>query len=161
MRRRSLPGAQAVRDAGCRRVDRSHGADRSAAAAMAAGRRCGRIISNGGQSLANTWQERCAMGRIEGKICIVTGAADGLGKADATVLAREGGRVVITDVNEAAGQPTAEEIGAIFIAQDVRSEDGWRALVERVMDEYGRLDGPVNNAGVIKDRQSVVWGKSG
>ena len=46
------------------------------------------------------------MGRIDGKVCIVTGAADGLGKADAEALAREGGRVVITDVNE-LGEATA------------------------------------------------------
>ena len=67
------------------------------------------------------------MGRIDGKVCIVTGAADGLGKADAVVLAREGGRVVLTDVQE-EGEATADEIDgeAIFVQQDVRDEDRWR-----------------------------------
>lgn len=91
------------------------------------------------------------MGRVEGKICIVTGSADGLGKADAIVLAREGGRVVITDIDEALGRAAADEIGATFIAQDVRDEEGWRTLVARVLDEFGRLDVLVNNAGVIDD----------
>jgi 3(or 17)beta-hydroxysteroid dehydrogenase len=89
---------------------------------------------------------------MEGKVCIVTGAADGLGKADAVVLAREGAQVVITDVNEEVGQRTAAEIGerALFVRQDVRDEDGWKALVEMVEQKFGRLDVLVNNAGVLQ-----------
>jgi 3(or 17)beta-hydroxysteroid dehydrogenase len=90
------------------------------------------------------------MGRIDGKVCIVTGAADGLGKADAIVLSREGGRVVLTDLNP-EGENTAREIGgeAIFVHHDVRDEDQWRALLTTVTDRFGRLDVLVNNAGVI------------
>jgi 3(or 17)beta-hydroxysteroid dehydrogenase len=92
------------------------------------------------------------MGRVEGKVCIVTGAADGLGKADAIVLAREGATVVLTDVNEEVGRRTDEEIGekAIFVRQDVRDEDGWRDLVAMVEQRFGRLDVLVNNAGVLQ-----------
>jgi 3(or 17)beta-hydroxysteroid dehydrogenase len=90
------------------------------------------------------------MGRIDGKVCIVTGAADGLGKADAAVLAREGGRVVLTDVNN-EGENTARAIGgeAMFVHHDVRDEDQWRSLIATVADRFGRLDVLVNNAGVI------------
>ena len=89
------------------------------------------------------------MGRIEGKVCIVTGAADGSGKADAIVLAREGGRVVLTDVNP--GAKHRREIGgeAMFVHQDVRDEDQWRSLIATVADRFGGLDVLVNNAGVI------------
>jgi len=92
------------------------------------------------------------MGRVEGKVCIVTGGADGLGKADAIVLAREGATVVITDLNEEVGRRTAEEIGerALFVRQDVRDEDGWRDLVAMVEQKFGRLDVLVNNAGVLQ-----------
>jgi 3(or 17)beta-hydroxysteroid dehydrogenase len=90
------------------------------------------------------------MGRIDGKVCIVTGAADGLGKADAIVLAREGGRVALTDLN-ADGEHTAREIGgeAIFVHHDVREEDQWRSLIATVLGHFGRLDVLVNNAGVL------------
>src|SRR5215218_3638739 len=91
------------------------------------------------------------MGRIDGKVCIVTGAADGLGKADAIVLAREGGRVVLTDVND-AGEATAQQIDgdATFVHHDVRDEDQWRSLIATVLDRFGQLDVLVNNAGVLR-----------
>jgi 3(or 17)beta-hydroxysteroid dehydrogenase len=91
-------------------------------------------------------------GRIEGKVCIVTGGAVGLGKASAIVLAREGGRVVVTDVNVDDGQATVHGIDgeATFIRQDVRDENQWRATVAATVERYGRLDVLVNNAGVIK-----------
>jgi 3(or 17)beta-hydroxysteroid dehydrogenase len=89
---------------------------------------------------------------MDGKVCIITGAADGLGKADAIVLAREGATVVLTDVNEETGRRTAEEIGerALFVRQDVRDEEGWKALVAMVEQRFGHLDVLVNNAGVLQ-----------
>jgi 3(or 17)beta-hydroxysteroid dehydrogenase len=92
------------------------------------------------------------MGRVEGKVCLVTGAADGLGKADAILLAREGAMVVLTDVKTDKGLKTAAEIGdrAVFVTQDVRDEDGWRDLVALIEDRFGRLDVLVNNAGVLE-----------
>jgi 3(or 17)beta-hydroxysteroid dehydrogenase len=91
-------------------------------------------------------------GRIEGKVCIVTGGAVGLGKASAIVLAREGGRVVVTDVNVTDGEATVAEMGgaSVFRRQDVRDEDLWRETVAWTMERFGRLDVLVNNAGVIK-----------
>ena len=92
------------------------------------------------------------MGRLEGKVAIVTGAAKGLGEADARLMAREGARVVLTDVDEANGARVAAEIGAParFVRQDVRSEDEWKALIDDVMAREGRLDVLVNNAGVVE-----------
>ena len=91
------------------------------------------------------------MGRIDGKVCIVTGGAMGIGKADAVVLAREGGTVIITDVSP-EGEATAQEIGGdtLFIHHDVRDEEQWRSVVATVKDRFGRLDVLVNNAGVIR-----------
>jgi len=89
------------------------------------------------------------MGRVSGKICIVTGGASGLGKASAAALCREGARVMITDLNETLGHETAAEIGenAVFMKQDVAEEAEWQAIVAAVMDRFGRLDVLVNNAG--------------
>jgi 3(or 17)beta-hydroxysteroid dehydrogenase len=91
------------------------------------------------------------MGRLDGKVAIVTGGAMGLGEADARLMAREGARIVITDVND-RGAKVAAEIGhnARFVRQDVRDEDGWKALIADVMATEGRLDVLVNNAGVVE-----------
>lgn len=66
------------------------------------------------------------MGRLKGKVAIITGAAKGLGEADARIFAREGASVILTDVDEESGQRVASEIGAAaeFIMQDVRDESG-------------------------------------
>jgi 3(or 17)beta-hydroxysteroid dehydrogenase len=92
------------------------------------------------------------MGRLEGKVAIVTGAAKGLGEADARLLAREGATVILTDVDEANGVRVAAEIGgsARFVRQDVRSEDEWKALIADVMAREGKLNVLVNNAGVVE-----------
>jgi len=88
------------------------------------------------------------MGRVDGKVIIVTGAARGLGFADAVLLAREGARVVATDVLDSGAEALAAN-GVEFHYQDVREEDGWKRLVDEVTSRYGRLDVLVNNAGVI------------
>jgi len=92
------------------------------------------------------------MGRVEGKVCIVTGAASGMGKADALLLAKEGAKLVLTDLNVEAGALLAAEIGeqAIFIEQDVASEDAWKAVIAATVDQFGRLDVLVNNAGMMR-----------
>lgn len=92
------------------------------------------------------------MDRVKGKVAIITGAAKGLGEADARLLAAEGANVILTDVDEANGARVAAEIGpaARFVRQDVRSEDEWQALIEGVIAQEGRLDILVNNAGVVE-----------
>lgn len=90
------------------------------------------------------------MGRVAGKIALITGGASGLGAADAALLAREGATVYLTDVDTALGQSVAASIpGSTFIAHDVRSEEAWRSIIERIRSEHGRLDILVNNAGVV------------
>ena len=92
------------------------------------------------------------MGRLSGKVAIITGASKGLGEADARLFVAEGAQVILTDVDVANGERVAREIGqgARFIRQDVREEAGWVALIATVMADYGRLDVLVNNAGVVE-----------
>lgn len=91
------------------------------------------------------------MGRVAGKVALITGAASGLGAADAALLASEGARVILTDVNAELGKSVAAGIpGATFVEHDVRNEDAWKRIVDQVMKDYGHLDILVNNAGVVK-----------
>jgi 3(or 17)beta-hydroxysteroid dehydrogenase len=91
------------------------------------------------------------MGRVDGKVILVTGAASGLGRAQATALAKDGARVVASDVNEAGGAALAQELGppACFLRHDVRDEDSWRHVMAETLGRFGRLDGLVNNAGIV------------
>lgn len=88
------------------------------------------------------------MGRVSGKVIIITGAASGLGKADAFRLHEEGAKLVLTDINQTEGQKVADDCDALFIRQDVGEEGSWPALVEATVAHYGRLDVLVNNAGI-------------
>ncbi len=95
------------------------------------------------------------MGRLEGKVAIVTGGAEGIGQATARMFAREGAKVVVADINDAKGKGTAEAIqkdggDAVFISLDVTKEDSWRALMEAAIQKYGRLNVLVNNAGISR-----------
>lgn len=92
------------------------------------------------------------MRRVEGKIAIVTGGAQGLGKAAVKRLSDEGAIVVLTDANVAAGADTASKYGAKFFHHDVREEDQWKTLVADVLTNYGQLDVLVNNAGIFYSR---------
>lgn len=90
------------------------------------------------------------MGRVAGKVVLITGAASGLGAADARRLAEEGARVVLTDVNEELGREVASSIpGALFFKHDVRDEQRWKAVIAETLAHFGRLDVLVNNAGVV------------
>ena len=91
------------------------------------------------------------MGRVEGKVALVTGGGSGLGAEDCRVLAREGAKVLVCDINEAAARQVADEIGeaAHGFAHDVSSEDGWKAAIAEVEQRFGGLNILVNNAGIV------------
>jgi len=95
------------------------------------------------------------MDRVSGKVALITGAAIGLGRADALALAREGARVYLTDVNTTAGEALAAEINrshpgaAHFAPLDVRDESQWANVVADVQKRFGGLHVLVNNAGIV------------
>ncbi len=92
---------------------------------------------------------------LEGKVCVVTGGASGIGRAIALAWARDGARVIVSDLASAAagGEETAalaREAGAqaAFVAADVAREQDCAALVARTVERFGRLDAACNNAGI-------------
>jgi 3alpha(or 20beta)-hydroxysteroid dehydrogenase len=91
------------------------------------------------------------MGRLDGKVILISGAARGQGAAEARLFAQEGARVVLGDVRDAEGRQVADEIGeaARYTHLDVREEDSWADAVRLARNEFGGLDGLVNNAGVV------------
>jgi 3(or 17)beta-hydroxysteroid dehydrogenase len=95
------------------------------------------------------------MGRVSGKVALVTGAASGLGKADAKALVMEGAKVVITDINVRAGRELegvlngAQAGSAFFLAQDVSSEARWQEVFAEIRGRFGGLHILVNNAGMV------------
>src|SRR3982751_1318715 len=97
-------------------------------------------------------------GRVEGKVALVTGGASGLGAESCRRLAREGAKVVLTDLAAEGGQAVAAEIlaaggTAVFLAQDVSDEARWAEVVEQVLSRFGRFDVLVNSAGVASGGQ--------
>jgi NAD(P)-dependent dehydrogenase (short-subunit alcohol dehydrogenase family) len=93
------------------------------------------------------------MGQVEGKSIIVTGGASGIGAACARVLAREGARVLVTDVDATQGEQVVADITgkggtAAFMKQDVTDEKRWQEVVAEALARWKKLDGLVNNAGV-------------
>jgi len=104
------------------------------------------------------------MGRVDGKAVLVTGAASGIGRATAALLAAEGARVAVADIAVEPGEAAAAEIGgdACFIPLDVRDEARWREATAAVVPRFGRLDVLVNNAGLfpwgsIEDTSLADW----
>lgn len=94
-------------------------------------------------------------GRVSGKLALVTGAAQGLGRAHCLALAREGARVLATDINAAGAEETAAMINAelgdgtaFALAHDVTSPEQWEAAIDAARDKLGGLNVLVNNAGI-------------
>ncbi|MDP6022470.1 MAG: glucose 1-dehydrogenase [Alphaproteobacteria bacterium] len=91
------------------------------------------------------------MGRVDGKIAIVTGGGTGIGRAAAARLVEEGAKVVIAEFNEESGQVAADTLGGdtAFVRHDVRDEASWQSLMEAVASRHGRPDILINNAGIL------------
>jgi len=95
------------------------------------------------------------MNRVKTKVALITGAGLGLGRASALMLAREGARVIVTDVLEKEGAETADAIvsaggEAMFLVHDVAKEDDWRRVVATTVKRFGGCDILVNNAGIAQ-----------
>jgi NAD(P)-dependent dehydrogenase (short-subunit alcohol dehydrogenase family) len=90
------------------------------------------------------------MGRLEGKVAVITGGASGIGKASVQRFVAEGARVVIADIMDERGQALANELGehAIYLHVDVSQEDDVKAAVDHAIERFGRLDCMFNNAGI-------------
>ncbi|WP_054951433.1 glucose 1-dehydrogenase [Numidum massiliense] len=93
------------------------------------------------------------MGRLDGKVAMVTGGAVGIGRATVELFAKEGAKVVVADIKEEAGQALAREIKAnggeaLFLQIDVTKEEDWKRAMQTVIDSYGKLHVLVNNAGI-------------
>ena len=108
------------------------------------------------------------MGKLDGKVALISGAARGQGAAEARLFAQEGAKVVIADILDAQGQQVEAEINelggdALYIHLDVTSESDWQNAVQAAIDKYGRLDILVNNAAIIiekaaiEDRTAAEW----
>lgn len=100
--------------------------------------------------------------RFEGKVAVVTGAAQGIGEAYARALAAEGASVVVADVNVEAGEKVAADLGGLFVRTDVSSPESAAAMVEATVAAYGGIDLLVNNAAIYGEMAfdlliSVDW----
>ena len=91
------------------------------------------------------------MGRLDGKVALITGAARGQGEAAARLFVAEGAKVVLGDVLDDAGQAVAASLGdaAIYLHHDVTQEDSWGSFVAAASEKFGRIDVLLNNAGII------------
>jgi 3alpha(or 20beta)-hydroxysteroid dehydrogenase len=90
------------------------------------------------------------MGKLDGRVVLVTGSARGQGEHEARLFREEGAEVVVADVLDEPGQDLAQELGALYVHLDVGREDDWDAAVAATLDAHGRLDGLVNNAGILR-----------
>ena len=90
-------------------------------------------------------------GRLAGRVALITGGARGQGAAEARLFAEEGASVVITDVLDADGAETAASHEAIrYLHHDVTNEDEWAAVVADVLEDFGKIDAFINNAGIFR-----------
>ena len=98
------------------------------------------------------------MGRIEGKVAVITGGASGIGEATVRRFCEEGARVVIADIQEEKGKALAEELGNVarFARVDVTEEDEVAAAIALAVQDYGRLDVMYNNAGIVGTLGSLL-----
>ena len=98
------------------------------------------------------------MGKLDGKVAIITGGASGIGEATVKLFVEEGAKVVIADIDEEKGNNLAQSLegSAVFQKTDVLEEEEIKALVQRAVSEFGRLDIMHNNAGAFGARGSIL-----
>src|ERR1044072_6063086 len=91
------------------------------------------------------------MGRLDNKICLISGGSRGLGAATAEAMVAEGATVVIADIRPGEGKTLADQLGekASFAELDVTSEEAWNTVVADVVGTHGRLDALVNFDGIL------------
>ncbi len=89
--------------------------------------------------------------RLEGKVALITGGAAGIGKATAKVFIDHGASVCLCDINEKVGVETAQELGCTFSKVDVSDRQAVQNWVDEVVENYGRIDILINNAGILRD----------
>ncbi|MGA4849527.1 SDR family NAD(P)-dependent oxidoreductase [Streptomyces sp. G5(2025)] len=102
------------------------------------------------------------MGKLDDRVVIVTGAARGQGEQEARLFAAEGAKVVVADVLDARGEALVKEIGeergrgvAAYVHLDVGREEDWQVAVATAKDTFGKVDGLVNNAGILRFNELV------
>ncbi len=97
------------------------------------------------------------MGRLDGKVCVITGAASGMGREAALAFGDEGAKVCVADVNEEAGERTAKDcVDAMFFKVDVTDPASVRSMYEATAGYYGGIDVLYNNAGIMPDDDSSI-----
>jgi 3(or 17)beta-hydroxysteroid dehydrogenase len=106
------------------------------------------------------------MGRVEGKVALVTGGGSGLGRADVIAMAGEGAKVVVTDIDAEGAAETIRLAGGdcTFMHHDVANEDEWKDVIAKTLETYGKLNILVNNAGMlipgnVEDIDTAIWRK--
>ena len=100
-------------------------------------------------------EEGCfKMGKLQDKVVVITGGAQGMGELHAKKAIAEGAKVVITDINDELGQKTANSLGddVLFIKHDVSKETDWNHVIQEVMNKWNRIDVLVNNAGITYNK---------
>jgi NAD(P)-dependent dehydrogenase (short-subunit alcohol dehydrogenase family) len=93
-------------------------------------------------------EESAVVGRLAGRVAVITGAGSGIGRSTVRRFAAEGATVVAVDIDEESGRSAADEVGGTFLACDVSAEPAVEALFARVAQLHGRVDIAFNNAGI-------------
>ena len=102
------------------------------------------------------------MGRLDGKVALISGGARGQGEAEGRLFRAEGAEVYLTDVLTDEGSAVANEIGATFFEHDVTDRAAWEVITKEIIGEHGKIDILVNNAGIFRiaglaDTDDAMW----